>query len=50
MSLFIGGLSYADPALMNETRLGVLTGSLISGVLGYVLLMTAPQPAPEAAE
>lgn len=50
MSLFIGGLSYADPALMNETRLGVLTGSLISGLLGYVLLVTAPQPEPVPAE
>jgi NhaA family Na+:H+ antiporter len=38
MSLFIGGLSFADPALMNQTRLGVLGGSLISGILGYALL------------
>ena len=38
MSLFIGGLSFADPELMNQTRLGVLGGSLISGILGYALL------------
>ncbi|MCP9483652.1 Na+/H+ antiporter NhaA [Shimia sp. CNT1-13L.2] len=38
MSLFIGGLSFADPDLMNQTRLGVLGGSLISGILGYALL------------
>ncbi len=35
MSLFIGSLSFADPALMNQVRLGVLSGSLISGLLGF---------------
>ena len=39
MSLFIGGLSYADPALMNEVRLGVLVASAISAVIGYGVLM-----------
>ena len=38
MSLFIGGLSYADPALMNEVRLGVLAASAISAVIGYGVL------------
>ncbi|MCB1336431.1 MAG: Na+/H+ antiporter NhaA [Maritimibacter sp.] len=41
MSLFIGGLSYADPALMNEVRLGVLVASAISAVVGYSVLMAA---------
>lgn len=41
MSLFIGGLSFSDPELMNHVRLGVLGGSLVSGVLGYALLMMA---------
>lgn len=39
MSLFIGGLSFADPDLMNQVRLGVLSGSIIAGILGYTLLM-----------
>ena len=38
MSLFIGGLSFADPALMNAVRLGVLSGSALSAVLGYAIL------------
>lgn len=38
MSLFIGGLTFDDAVLMNQTRLGVLTGSLISGLMGFVLL------------
>jgi NhaA family Na+:H+ antiporter len=41
MSLFIGSLSFDDPALMNQVRLGVLSGSLVSGVLGYAVLMFA---------
>ncbi|EBA09905.1 Na+/H+ antiporter NhaA [Sagittula stellata] len=38
MSLFIGSLSFSDPALMNEVRIGVLSGSLISGIIGYIAL------------
>jgi len=48
MSLFIGSLSFSDPALMNQVRLGVLAGSLVSAVLGYGVLrfMRAPKAAP----
>ncbi len=38
MSLFIGSLSFADAALMNEVRVGVLAASAISAVLGYGVL------------
>ncbi len=41
MSLFIGGLSFADPAIMNGVRLGVLSGSVLSALLGYGALMLA---------
>ena len=41
MSLFIGGLSFEDPAMINQVRMGVLSGSIISGILGYVALMLA---------
>ena len=41
MSLFIGGLSFADPDLMNQTRLGVLSGSIVSAILGYTALIIA---------
>ncbi|MCJ7871758.1 Na+/H+ antiporter NhaA [Marinovum sp. 2_MG-2023] len=49
MSLFIGSLSFADPALMNDVRLGVLSGSLVSGVIGYVALILAAANTPEEA-
>lgn len=38
MSLFIGSLSFADQTLMNEVRLGVLSGSILSAILGFVVL------------
>lgn len=47
MSLFIGSLSFGDPALMNAVRLGVLSGSAISALLGFVVLRFAPSNAPE---
>ena len=45
MSLFIGGLSFADQALMNQVRLGVLAGSVISALAGYAVLMLAGREA-----
>lgn len=38
MSLFIGGLSFDDQAMMNQVRLGVLAGSGIAGLLGWTVL------------
>lgn len=46
MSLFIGGLAFADPALMTDVRIGVLTGSLISALSGIAaLVLAAKKPA-----
>ena len=47
MSLFIGGLSFADAEMMNQVRLGVLSGSIVSGVLGYTALMLASRQTPQ---
>ncbi|KRB79703.1 sodium:proton antiporter [Sphingomonas sp. Root710] len=38
MSLFIGGLAFHDPLLGDEVKIGVLGGSLLSAICGYVLL------------
>ena len=39
MSLFIGLLAFpTNPALQNATKIGVLSGSLLSGLLGFILL------------
>jgi NhaA family Na+:H+ antiporter len=41
MSLFIGGLAFADPVLVEEVKVGVLAGSLLSALCGYALLRWA---------
>jgi NhaA family Na+:H+ antiporter len=52
VALFVAGLAFADaPALLNEAKLGILLGSFLSGVVGYLLLRLAPlrKPVVEAA-
>ena len=41
MSLFIGSLAFQSPDAMNAVRLGVMLGSVASGILGFVLLSIA---------
>lgn len=41
MSLFIGTLAFSDAALLDQVRLGVLGGSLLSALLGVAILMAA---------
>ncbi len=41
MSLFIGTLAFPDPAHTVAVRLGVLTGSIASALVGYLLLLGA---------
>lgn len=49
MSLFIGGLSFSDPTHAADVRLGVLSGSIVSAVVGFVILrFIAPAPRTEA--
>jgi NhaA family Na+:H+ antiporter len=44
MSLFIGMLAFPEPAHAADIRLGVLSGSVCSAILGY-LILTYAQPA-----
>jgi len=41
MSLFIGGLAFTDPAQGDSVKIGVLMGSLVSAILGYLVLRLA---------
>ena len=41
MSLFIGTLAFSDPEHASAVRLGVLSGSTLSAVFGYVVLRLA---------
>lgn len=38
MSLFIGGLAFVDPALVDEAKIGTLAGSLFAAIVGYIVL------------
>ena len=38
MSIFIGELAFTDESIINEAKLGVLIGSLVSGAIGYLIL------------
>lgn len=38
MSIFISLLAFADSVLINESKLAIITGSIISGMLGFALL------------
>jgi NhaA family Na+:H+ antiporter len=38
MSLFIANLAFASPLLLDPAKIGILTGSLLAGILGYILL------------
>jgi NhaA family Na+:H+ antiporter len=41
MSLFIGGLAFDDPALADAVKIGVLGGSVLSAVVGYLVFLMA---------
>lgn len=42
MSLFIGSLAFGDPLLVEEAKLGTLSGSVLAAIIGYALLRLAP--------
>lgn len=46
MSLFIGNLAFTDPEYLASVKVGVLGGSLLSGIAGYVILRLSYRPAP----
>lgn len=51
VSLFIANLSFAGdyPELLNQAKFGVLCGTVVSGILGYVLLnLTLPKERKES--
>ncbi len=41
MSLFIGLLAFDDPGVQDRVKIGILAGSVVSGVLGAVVLSVA---------
>jgi NhaA family Na+:H+ antiporter len=51
MSLFIGALAFpGDPARVEEAKIGVLAGSFLSAIVGFLLLRLAPGAAGQQEE
>jgi NhaA family Na+:H+ antiporter len=48
MSLFIGGLSFDSPLMLDGVRLGVLVGSAVSAVIGFTVLFLFAKNAEDA--
>jgi NhaA family Na+:H+ antiporter len=49
MSLFVSGLAFKTGPALEQAKMGILTGSLVAGVTGYLLLRWALPSAPAAA-
>ncbi len=41
MSLFINNLAYTDQALIDSAKMGILIGSIITGIVGFLVLKSA---------
>jgi NhaA family Na+:H+ antiporter len=41
MSLFIAGLAFIDPSVLDTAKIGILGASMIAGVVGYLLVRSA---------
>jgi len=41
MSLFIANLAFNSPELLNISKVGILTGSLVSGIIGFIILKSS---------
>ncbi|ADG10313.1 Na+/H+ antiporter NhaA [Caulobacter segnis] len=50
MSLFIGNLAFRQAYLVDETKIGVLVGSLASALLGLLILRVSKSDVPESDE
>ena len=47
MAIFVANLAYADPSLIADAKLAILTASLVAGVVGFVVLYRQAASAPE---
>lgn len=47
MSLFINGLAYTDAALIDSAKMGILLGSLVAGIVGYLMIRLTVKPKPQ---
>jgi NhaA family Na+:H+ antiporter len=46
MSMFIGSLAYQEPVMLNHAKIGILLGSFLAGISGYLILRRTLKPVP----
>lgn len=46
VAIFVSSLAFVDPALTDQAKLGILAGSALAGLLGYLLLRLGAKPTP----
>ena len=44
MSLFIAGLSFTDPTIIDRAKTGIIAASFLAGIIGYVVLLKTARP------
>ncbi|CAN5526684.1 Na+/H+ antiporter NhaA [soil metagenome] len=44
VALFVASLAYRTPELTDAAKIGILAGSLLAGILGYLFLRSCPVP------
>lgn len=50
MAIFIAGLAFTNPSYIDSSKIGILIGSLISAVVGFLILKTNPANKKQLAE
>ena len=50
MSMFISSLAFQDAGLLNHAKIGILAGSLLAGITGYLILKSTLKPVVEKQE
>jgi NhaA family Na+:H+ antiporter len=50
VALFVASISLDDPALSDAAKVGILFGSLVAGVIGYLFLRAVPEAGGPSAE
>jgi NhaA family Na+:H+ antiporter len=44
MSLFVGGLAFADPGMVDRAKIGIFTASIAAGLIGWLLVRRSTTP------
>ena len=41
VAIFVAGIAFTDPALVNQAKMGIFGASLVAGLIGYLILRTS---------